>query len=245
MSQTGENKQQFENIDQASDYMESVRAHYRAGHGNYSGRRNEEQQIIAEITADEARTIVDGVAVGLLAVTGAEISEDYEESVTMGGHAWKDFRGEFERLLVGVGVLTNRLERDGYDVKGYADMGVGDRMKVASVLFSDFLTHNALRFGTETVGIHKSVRKTVHTEDGGIEHQVKIVDKDKPQSKHELERNMKKRGFATDVSAHPAGKISPAKYRELRRAYPEMDKDAFDRDISFYKNVEAEFANRE
>lgn len=239
----------FNTIDQAEQYLEEVREHYREEHGEYRGRRTPEQQLIAEVTADEARLIVDGVALGILSLGSmgriTELPDDYETEIQYGGFTWGEFRGEFERLLVGFGVLTNRLERDGFGVPGYADMRAEDRVKVASVLFSDFLQHNALRFGVDSIGIPQSLIKTVHTEDGGIAHNVVIIDKDKARTDKELQRNMRNRGYATGVAAHPAGKISPDEYKRLRREHPEMDKDAFDRDISFYTNVRKEFEERE
>lgn len=239
----------FPNPALAEKYVETVRQHYRNGHANYSGNRTEEQQLIAEVTADEAREIIDGTMLGILsvgpAVTIEDLPLDYESEVERAGFTWDDFRGEFSRLLVGFGVITNRLQRDGYNVPSYADMNTSDRMKAASVLLSDFLQHNALRFGVDSVGIKSTKSKTVHTDDGGIEHQKIILDKDKARDDRDINTNMRNRHYATGVAAHPAAKISPAEYRDLRRAYPEMDKDQFDNDISFYKNIRAELESRE
>ncbi len=243
-----ENQNLFQNYDDAEQYIETVREHYRNEHGAYSGRRNEEQQLIAEVTADEARTIADGVLLGLYALSGnvdIEMTPELEENVQVGGYKWKDYRGEFERLLVGFGVITNRLNRDGFEVPSYADLRAEDRSKAASVLFSDFMRHNALRFGIETAGLHRSNVKRRHTEDGGIEVVSTIYDPDKARSDTEIERNVKKRGYTTDVAAHPALKISPEEYLRLRKEYPEIDKDDFDRDISFYINTRKEYENRE
>ncbi len=238
----------FENFEDARLYVESAREHYRNEHGEYRGRRTEEQQLIAEVTADEARTIVDGTMVGILAVMGGgavELPTDYETEVTKADFTWKDFRGEFERLLVGFGVMTNRLARDGYGVPGYADLGAEDRLKAASILFSDYLQHNALRFGVETAGLHRSKTEVSHNDDGGVDRTRVIFDPDKAKGEKELEKNMRNRGYATGVAAHPAGKISPEEYVQLRNEFPEVDKDAFDRDVSFYTHVRQEYENKE
>lgn len=107
----------------------------------------------------------------------------------------------------------------------------------ASVLLGDFLTHNALRFGTDSVGNPRSIHKRVHTEDGGIEDVVHIVDADRARNDREIQRNIATRSFTSGVATHPAGKISPADYRRLRKEYPEVDKDRFDYAISFCTDV--------
>lgn len=243
-----ENKNIFENYEEAEQYVEAVREHYRSEHGAYSGRRNPEQQLIAEVTTDEARTIADGVLLGMYALAGhtnVELTPELEENVEFGGFKWKDFRGEFERSLVGFGVITNRLHRDGYDVPSYADLRAEDRLKAASVLFSDFMRHNSLRFGVETAGLHASKFERRHTDDGGIEVTKTVYDPDKAENDNEIKRNLRKRGYTTDVAAHPALKISPEEYLRLRKEYPEIDKDDFDRDISFYINVRERYEERE
>lgn len=243
-----EKQNMFQTYDDAEHYIEAVRDHYRNEHGAYSGRRNEEQQLIAEVTTDEARTVVDGVLLGLYALSGnvnVELTPELEESVEVGGTTWKNYRGEFERLLVGFGVITNRLHRDGFEVPSYADLRAEDRLKAASVLFSDFMRHNSLRFGIETAGLHRSQIKRRHTEDGEVAVSSVIYDPDRAQNDTEIQKNMRKRGYTTDVAAHPALKISPEEYLRLRKEYPEIDKDDFDRDISFYINVRQRYEDRE
>ena len=235
----------FESFEQAEQYVEDVREHYRAGNGEYRGRRTEDQQLIAEVTSDEARMITDGVMAGILAVSASQLPKDYETGIERGQLNWSDFRGEFERLLVGFGVLTNRLHRDGFEVPEYADLSTNDRMKTASVIFSDFLAHNALRFGIDTAGIPITVRTKLYTDDGGVETISKIVDKDKAKNDREINENMEKRKYSTGFAAHQAGKISPEEYKRLRREYPEMDKDDFDNAVSSYIDVRSELESRE
>ncbi|MCA9346034.1 hypothetical protein KC960_00920 [Candidatus Saccharibacteria bacterium] len=241
--------QEFPNFDQANSYVETVRELYRNGAGEYRGRRNEDQQLIAEVTSDEARLLVDGVMLGLLALSGTDDKKttanlDSDEQI-IGSHSWKSFRGEFERLLVGFGVLTNRLHRDGFGVPSYADLGEADRIKAASVMLTDFLAHNALRFGVDTSGVHKTDFKTIHTDDGGIKHERITYDKDKAKTRHELDKNIRKRGFSSSPATHQAGKISPKEYVKLRREHPEMDADDFNQAVSFYTDVRKELENRE
>ncbi len=236
-----EPKQTFDTIDQAGQYVQTVRELYRDDKAEYRGRRNEDQQLIAEVTADEARLMVDGAMAGILAMSfnadaPVELPPNYED-VEKAGYKWSDFRGEFERLLVGFGVLTNRLNREKFGVPSYADLSEPDRMKAASVLFGDFLEHNGLRFGSQGTGLKRSIR--THNDEGGID--VKIVDRDKAKDDREIERNMQEREYSTGVATHVAGKMSPEEYVKLRREFPEIDKAAFDRDVGFYTNARQKF----
>ena len=207
-----ENTNLFEDFSQANAYVETVRDHYRNEHGEYRGRRNPDQQAIAEMTSDEARMLVDGVTAGVLALTGqVEMPENYED-IHVAGHSWKDFRGEYERLMVGFGVLTNRLHRDGYSVPSYIDLNDDDRFKVNSVIFSDFLEHNALRFGVQTAGLRAT--KRVHNDEGGID--VQVYDPDKARDDRDIVNNMRNRDYHSGAATHAAGNISPAEYRALR-----------------------------
>jgi hypothetical protein len=229
---------------------------YRRDVGYYSGRRNEEQQMIAEFTSEEAHLLIDGVALGVLSLGGIEsdgetiVDRDGDlielDDIEKAGHTWKDVRTEFARLLVGVGVMTNRLERDGHLDHSYANMQTSDRIKVASVLLGDFFTHNALRFGVEGSGVRGVQHKKIYTDDGGVTQQV-IIDPDKDKAKTEagIDANMQNRGLFSDDATHPAGKISPAKYKELRKAHPEIDKDKFDQGASYYTNFEEYLNERE
>lgn len=223
----------FASLEAANEYVESVREHYRNEHGAYRGRRNPEQQIIAEITSDEAHRLVDGALLGMLSIWGSvDLPQDYEET-EIGNHTWRDFRSEFGRLLVGFAVLTNRLERDGYDVFGYANLHEQDRMKAASVLLSDYMAHNALRFGVDTSGVMRS--KRVPNDDGYMD--VVFYDIDMAKHQREIERNIADKSFSSGPATHPAGKISPAEYKRLRKEFPEVDKDKFDYIIGFYSDA--------
>jgi hypothetical protein len=249
-----EQKQKFENPDQAELYINDVRSHYRQEHSSYVGRRNEEQQLIAEVTAEEARQVVDGTVIGAfaltqLALTGTfspEANLDEYDDVEVAGHTWAEYRGEFERVLVGFAVITSRLSRDGYGVESYADLRANDRITVATTLFHDFMRHNNLRFGVETSGVPKVSTKRVYSPNfESSELERTIVDRDQATHDSIILRNMRKRGYTSGVAAHPALKLSPREYIALRKTYNEVNKDEFDFIISNARNARAEFEKKE
>lgn len=234
----------------ALDYIETARSFYRQGKAEYRGRRNPEQQAIAELTAEEAHLMVDGVALGFVALASGRTVEppvDYETEVTKAGFTWDEFRGEFSRLLVGFAVMTNRLSRDtpSFGRPAYIELPEEERQHVANNLFSDFLAHNALRFGVDASGVKGTIPKTHYTDDGDAIHERIIVDKDEARSEREIAQNMVKRKYNSGVATHPGGKISPAEYKKLRREFPEMPKDQFDDAVSFYTDVRHELETRE
>lgn len=249
---TAETKPEFATIDQAASYVDTVREHYREGHGEYRGRRDPGQQLIAEVTSDEANLLLDGVFQGILSLSGVTYEpvqdamlEKKQNEPLKAGFSWNDYRSEFERLLVGFAVLSSRLERDGYKVKSYADMRADDRMKVASALLGDFMHHNTLRFGVEGSGVNKTKFKTIDTKDGDVERIRITSDKDKAKSEREIEENMMTRKYSSGIAAHPAAKMSPREYIELRKEYPEIDKDMFDQIVSAYIDARNALEKRE
>lgn len=236
-------------IDQADQYLETVRAHFVNGDALYKGSRTEEGKIIAEITSDEAELLMDEtmecvLGLGFVAIpesfTEGKLPIGYEE-VETAGFSWKKFRGEFSRLLVAVGIITNRLERDGFGVKSFADMGNEDRRMVAMALMRDFLAHNALRFGAD--GSNVGGTEKIYDEDFNVVQAI-IKDKDLARTDRELKENMRRRGFVSSNATHAAGKISPAKYKELRKAHPDEDKDDFDHIIGFHQDAEKDLDER-
>lgn len=250
----------FADYDHAEAYIEAVRAEYRDGNVNYSGQRNnEELQLIAEVTSEDARDIVDGAVLGMMSLAGASISEITDEHIErskIGVIEGKErgepdrpfdyahYRSEFERLLVGFAIVTQRLHVKGVDLPSYADMNAEDRIQVASALFYDFQAHNALRFGVDTAGVRKREIKRHYTEDGGIENETIFSDRDKALSEKGIRANMLRRNYATEPATHAAGKISVDEYKQLRNEFPEIDKDRFDNDISFRKNIREDLENR-
>ncbi|HUD06567.1 MAG TPA: hypothetical protein VMR34_01645 [Candidatus Saccharimonadales bacterium] len=128
----------IETIDSAQTYINDVRSLYRASESDYRGRRSEDQQTIAEVSAEDGELIVDSVVLGMLSLgslglpsaTRGEVRlpAGYETNVTVGDFDWKDFRGSFSRLLAGFGVLTDRLEKKGLISSGYSDFHKPERL---------------------------------------------------------------------------------------------------------------------
>jgi len=48
---------------------------------------------------------------------------------------------------------------------------------------------------------------------------------------------MRQRGIVSNGATHAAGKMSPADYKELRKTYPELDKDTFDYIVGFHQDA--------
>lgn len=225
----------------AHEYIQAVREHYRHGAASYQGNRNEDQRLIAELAADEARLLVDGAMAGIVALGGAELPYVYEK-VESAGLTWTKFRSEFERLMAGFGVITNRLNRGDPTIPSYIELDEESRAKVGSALLADFLEHNALRFGVDSSGISRTARR--HNDEGEIE--IVRFDPDKTKWDTELERNIKRRGLtSTSVdgrpTTHAAGKLSPREYKSLRKEFPEYDKDTFDQIVGSSRNARKVF----
>jgi len=246
----------FQNLEQAEAYVQAAREHYRDGHASYQGNhRNEDQQLIAEVTSDEARHVMTGVISGIAALNGTfghegEIDERIFDEVQIGNHSWREFSNSYEHMMAGFGILTERLHNRGFDVPSFAYLDQPDKMKVYSVLLSDFLRHNGLRFGAEPTGLQKSDRKRVHNEDGGIDEIVTYSDRDQAKNDFELEANMKRRGYNSRTvggrpNIHQAGKLSPKEYIELRRSFGELEKDDFDRIVAGARDARATLEGRE
>lgn len=225
----------------ANYYVEDVREQYRAENGEYCGRRSPEQKAIAESARTEGELIVNGTLLGMLALGGnTQLPVDADEHA-YGNHTWGDFKDQFKRLMAGFAVITNRQKRDGYIDTSYSELPDEERYRVASVLFSDFMAHNALRFGVISSGVQRT--KRVHNDAGGID-EVKY-DIDSARDEKEIIQNMANRSFTTGDSTHAAGKISPRDYARLRTTYRWVDKDKFDYIIGFYSNAEERLSQLE
>lgn len=241
-----ENQNQFENLEQAEDYLSDVIDHVRRDHTDFRGNRSAEQGAIAELASMEAGILVDGVMAGVLALNHSglvELPDDYENN-EMGEHTWAAFRGEFARALSAFGVATNRLNRDGYEVPSYIELSENDRLKTASALLSEFLKHNALRFGVDTAGVKSSKIERKHNDEGGIDTTITTFDKDKARNDREVELNMAKRGYASRnrkgehdrAATHSSLKLSAEELKKIRKRYAEEDADKFFHDMSYLKD---------
>ncbi len=222
---------QVENQDQAQNYLQQIRQSYRENDSYFKGTLNEYQRMAEEISSEEARIVLNGVMAGIIALGAARMPDDHEE-IQRAGLTWGQFGDEFGRALARVGTISERLERKN-KMTSYAELQESDRVKIATELLSDFQFHNALRFGVDGSGLPATRRRSVENEDGElIQVEVRIGDKDKAITDKGIDRNMIERGFHSKNGNSPAIKLSPKEYIDLRRKYPLMDKDKFDRIIS-------------
>lgn len=222
---------QLEDQAQAQDYLQQIRQSYREGDAYYKGTLNEYQRMAEEISSEEARVVLNGVMAGIIALGGARMPDEHDD-IERAGITWGEFSNEFGRALARVETISERLERKGL-MTSYAELGESDRVKVAAELLSDFQVLNALRFGADGSGLPATRTRTIEDEDGGLKQiEVKIGDKDKASTEKGIDRNMAERGYRSKNGNSPAIKLSPAEYRDLRRQYPLMDKDTFDRIVS-------------
>lgn len=108
------------------------------------------------------------------------------------------------------------------------------------------MRHNNLRFGVESAGIHKvSTTREFSPNFESSELVRRVVDKDKATNHSIVLRNMRKQGFTSGQSAHPALKLTPDEYISLRKTYSELNKDKFDFLISSAINARAALESRE
>ena len=257
MSETPKPVGIFTDFEQANVYVEQALEHYRNEDAAFKGsRNNEELQLISAVTSDEARAIIDGTMLGIMGmsnlVVGVNPTDVIENPPTendreplIGGRSWSELRDAYVHSMVDFAILTHRLHHKGFDIPDFSDMTESDRIKAASVILGNMLHINAYRFGIETVDNTVNTHKTRHTDDGGIEHYVHSVDKDKAYTPRDLSNNVRQRGFRLEGSAHPAIKITPAEYARLRKEFPLDDMEKFDRDVSYHTNARQVFEDRE
>lgn len=209
---------------EAYDYIETVRALYRADMGEYCGRRSPEQQQIVSQANEIAENLINSGALGIFLLAHHDGVQPNLDDYSFGNHSFKDFKEECKRFLAGFAVITDRQERDGLIDRSYSKMSDEERNQVTFALIDDFMTHNALRFGINSSGVMEI--KNVYTQDWDVQ-QVRY-DVDLATDDRVIQRNMKKRGYTSGVAAHTAAKMSPEQYQELRRKYRDIPKDTFD-----------------
>ncbi len=193
----------------AQSYIDTVRELYRSEKGQYRGQRTPDQSLIAEWFTSEAPETIRAVAVGAVAVfnlafTGAPDAESigraYDASLESGDGMHKKSVNEFTRLLVGFGVITNRLSRDGHlQEPQFFDLPDDLRMRVSFKLMNDFIALNALRWGIIGSGVKKAIRR--HNDDGGID--VTTIDPDLARTKRAINDNFEYKGFVEQAATHP------------------------------------------
>jgi hypothetical protein len=158
-----------------AEYIATVINLYREDEGDYRGRRNEDQEIVAELASEEAdeyfdaslQSIWDLAKLGSADMHSTEVkpSEAAEADITLGGIkdgvSLREMRNAWRQLWVGMSILTNRLHRDseGFRSSGYPElfhMDSSDKSKVLGQLFANFQDLNALRFGAEGSGVKRN-----------------------------------------------------------------------------------------
>lgn len=269
--------QSIEQLSQAEinpdDYLRTVIDLYRQDEADYRGRRNEDQEVIAEIASQEADEHFDAVFLSVFALTKVlrpgvadtfvPPTEDDERDVTLGnlkdGASLKDMRNAWRQLWAGLSILTHRLKRDSqaFEQTGYPElfeMSEENKSRVIGKLFSNFQDLNALRFGVRGSGVRRTHRQ--HNDDGGIDEYTYDKDlaldrKRKTLDDRKVAENAARRGYTAkrDKSQalgaiHPAGKMYPEEFVGLRKKFAEVDMDDFAQDVAFLKDV-AKYYNRE
>jgi hypothetical protein len=252
----------FENSHEVEAYVDSIREHYRLEHATYRGRRNESQSATAEIASEEARVLIDSTFLGIMALgetfefrEPSVLKHSVEEPVTItdelidfevAGISYAEFRSEFEKSIAAFAIITDRLSKSGYNVPEYIELNDQDRLSVATLMMSQYLELNALRFGVDSTnvkGIEHTENTSIYT--GLTERQVRLIDKDKARHPNLITRNMRKRRLTAGVSSHHVVlKYSPKDYKVLRAAFPEENKDVFDHIVSFATNAREELEKR-
>ena len=240
-------------------YLRTVIDLLRQDEADYRGHRNDDQKAIAELASSEADEYFDKVLITVLDLNRimdptARIAikpndEVAEAQVVLGGIkdgvTLRDMRNSWRHLWVGINVLTNRLYRDSQNFKDAGlvelfEMDEKNKLKFMDTLFSNFQDLNALRFGAKGSGV--KAHKIVYDLDGGEPQRI-AFDRDKATSDKDIANNAARRkynAFRTETSrpsTHPAGKLFPEEFIELRRQFPEVDMDKFARDVAYSKDV--------
>jgi len=246
----------------AHDYIDSVRDAYRHGNITYVGTRNEDQQLIAGLIADEVNQYLDLQTSAVLSMSGVEIKNPYEGTIVAEDmldsedrKSYSEMRDAFRQLTVAIAIATERAERDGKrDTHGNritSLLGLSDESRVAfyDALFSDFQELNALRFGAAGSGV-KQHRLIGAPDPDTNEYQTVEVDPDK-QDLTRVVGSRRAKGYRENMMKDgrwlisAAGKVSPNEYIALRKEFPEVDKSEFDRVISSSRNAEAVLVGQE
>lgn len=224
---TGEENELFSNPSDVVNYIDSVRYLYRAGHGEYRGQRNEDQKMIAEIYGEEADNFIDTITTNTLELLNPNEPAILPETTKLGKLTWAEYRASFRQLVVGFGIITNRLVREGkLHEPELQDLPQEDSTKVISQLFTDFQELNALRFGVSGSNIVRPRWRKNPKNHGKVERMP--VDIDLATDDTEMTKLASERTYNEESAIHTAGKMSAAEYITLRQFYNEVEKKKFD-----------------
>lgn len=236
----------------AKDYLAQVREAYQDNILKYEGRRSEDQAVIAECLSDEAD---EHINIGLAAFsnmksplppTEARI-EKHISSQEEGERYFEIFnqmKAAFRQVYVAIGISTMRAEEgnivdtDKKPIRSLWGLSNEERIEVMQQLFNDFQEHNALQFGAIGSGAKKRVMHGELDEDGNYVYVE--VDRDKV-SIDRLLGVMATTPYTYGTIGHSplvhtAGKLSPADRNSLRREYPDVPKDVFDRLVNSHRD---------
>lgn len=215
--------------EEAEEYLNFVRGLYRDNAAEFKGNKTPEQQEERDFMDLEGRELLEGLRMFIEKFTGSEVgAPEDRESYKLGALEFEDMIQEFTRLYRGMATLTHRLE-DGsekYKSSRYPklyDMPDSDRLIVATQLFHDFQAHNALRFGAESAGITRTVRK----QDAEGEIMEIIKDADKVDTDSQIARIASEQTYRVGDAQHAAAKVSPQQARDLRTQNRALDRDEF------------------
>ena len=268
--QTQTNDQLFETqVIDPNDYIETVLNLYRQDEGDYRGRRaGGDQELIAELSTEEADEYFDTVIIGLTGISRAvghtknpfvKPSEAGEADVRLGklddSVSLKDMRASWRQLWTGFSVLTHRLKRDSTEFQqtGLPELFFMDgdnKALLMSKMFSNFQDLNALRFGVQGSNVMRN--RWVADEITGRPVK-KRVDADIAPDAATVAQNAATRhynaitgkGDDAIMAVHAAGKMTPKEFKALRRLYPEVDMDRFAHDAARSKYLAKHYGENE
>lgn len=236
----------------ADQYIDTVRNAYRHGVITYVGKRNEDQQLIAELISDEANQYLDMQASSALSFSGVSVANPHESNQIAAdlldeqdAESYKEMRDSFRQVAVAIAIATERGEgrhdTKGRKINSLIGLSDEDRVKFYDSLFSDFQDLNALRFGASGSGVRETRFVGLPDEETN-EYQTIFVDPDK-QTPERASGSRLVKGYREEMMGRwlitAAGKLSPSEYMSLRKEFPETDKSDFDRIVSSSRDAEA------
>lgn len=245
-------------------YLETVITLYRNRETDYRGNRNPDQRFIAEYAGEEADEYFDATQLavsGLVKMFGGKNvrhsvpDEQEQKTITLGnirdGASLFEMRNAWRQLWVAVNVGTNRLKRDSEefqsrDLPEIFEMDTESKKALIDTLFANFQDLNALRFGAAGSGVKR--QRWVRDPDTGRPGKI-FVDPDLATGPKQIAENAANRRYAVKrkkdaekTAVHPAGKMTPEEFKELRKNNSEIPMDHFAKDAAFLRNMAEYYA---
>lgn len=240
----------------ANTYLEDIRHAYNAREIHYTGRRNEEQSLIAGLLGDEADLYFDGATTTLfslsedgLGFTGNIIEPVRLEPVLQhalngdGFEKLQEMKSAFRQVVVAIGIASLRMERDqtptisGSQMVSMFELDHPKQLAVLNAIFSDFQELNTLRFGAKGSGLMRTLQLDPFAEDTKYQVDRDVIPK-RQQREHLLDTPYREIHHQSEIPAvHVSGKMSPAEYRKLRQQFRDIDKSLFDKIVGFHQGA--------